>query len=118
MFADPQTVTYNAVAKNLPAISRGDSNSVYQLNDAGVIYNLTIAHDFKKRNRVVVRLRRDVYAADPVVPAQNILASATATITLDFPQVGYVATDIQNIGNALVAWATSANLLKVINGET
>lgn len=118
MFADPQTVTYNAVAKNLPAIARGDTQSVYQLNDAGVIYKFTIAHQFAKRNRVVVRLQRDVYAADPVVPAQNILASATGTLTLDFPQVGYVAADIQNLGNALVAWATSGNLLKVINGET
>lgn len=118
MFTDPQSVTYNAVAKSLVAISRGDSQSVYQLNDGGVVYNLAISHQFKTRNRAVVRLRRDASATDPLIPAQNILASATATFTIDFPTAGYTPTDIQNLGNALVAWLSSGNVLKVINGET
>jgi len=84
MFADPQSITYNAVAKSLPAIGRGDLQSEYKLNDSGVIYDLILSHQFKTRNRAVARLRRDVYAADPVIPTQNILASATATITIDF----------------------------------
>lgn len=118
MFSDPQTVTYNAVAKVLPAISRGIDTSEYKLNDSGTIYDLTLGHQFKTRNRVFARLRRDVYASDPLVPAQNILASATCSFTMDFPQVGMVAADVQYLGNALVAYLTSANLLKMITGET
>lgn len=118
MFADPQTVTYSAVAKNLPAIGRTDQQSEYKLNDSGVVYDLIISHQFKARNRAVVRLRRDAYMADALVPAQNVLASMTATFTIDFPTTGYTAADAQNLGNALVGWLTSGNILKVVNGET
>lgn len=118
MFADPQSVTYNAAAKSLPAIGRSDSQSEYKLNDSGVVYDLIISHQFKARNRAVVRLRRDAYVADTLVPAQNVLASMTATFTVDFPTTGYTAADAQLLGNALVAWLTSGNILKVVNGET
>lgn len=118
MFADPQTVTYAASSKSLPAISRGDSSSTYKLNENGVVYDLTMSHQFKARNRVNVRLRRDAYASDPLVPANSMLASMTASFTLDFPNVGYTAVDAQNLGNALVAYMTSANILKLANGET
>lgn len=118
MFADPQSVTYNAVAKSLPATGRTDTTSTYALNDSGVTYLLTLSHQFKTRNRVVARLQRSAYASDPLVPAQNILASATATLTMDFQNTGMTAADVQLLGKALVAWASDANLLKLVNGET
>lgn len=118
MFTDPQSVTYAAAAKSLPAISRGETSSVYKLNDAGVVYDLTIAHQFKARNRVNVRLRRDAYATDPLVPTSNLLASMTASFTMDFPTTGYTAADATALGKALVGFLTDANLLKVANGET
>lgn len=118
MFADPQSITYAAVAKSLPTIGRNDSQSEYKLNDSGTIYDLTLSHQFKTRNRVVARLQRTSYASDPLVPAQNILAGMTCTFTLDFPNNGLTATDVQNLGNALVAWLTSGNILKLVNGET
>jgi len=120
MLADPQSVTYNAVAKSLAAISRGDDQSTYFLNDSGVKYTLNVLHTFKKggRNRVVARLNRESYATDPLVPADNIIAGMTATVTFDFPDFGLVNTDVQNLGNALTAWLSSANILKLVNGET
>jgi hypothetical protein len=118
VLADPQTVTYAAAAKNLPAIGRSDSASEYKLNDAGVVYDLILSHSFKTRNRVVARLRRDSAVTDPLIPAQNIVASMTATFTMDFPTAGLSATDAQALGKALVAWLTDATLLKLANGET
>jgi len=118
VFADPQSVTYATVSKSLPAISRNDTQSEYKLNDGTAIYSLVIAHQFKTRNRVVARLQRTATATDPLVPAQNILASATATFTIDFPNVGYTPTDDQNLAKALVGFLTDANILKMINGET
>jgi len=118
MFADPQSVTYATVAKSLAAIARGDESSSYRLDDSGVVYQLQLSHQFKQRKRVVARLQRTSYASDPLVPSQNILASMTATLTLDFPNVGLTATDAQNIGKCLVAWLSDANLLKLANGET
>jgi len=118
MLADPQSVTYATVAKSLVAVSRGDDSSVYKLNDSGTLYELTINHTFGKRNRVYAKLRRDVYAADPIVPTQNILAGATVSMTIDYPLTGLTATDAQNLAKALRDWAVDATLLKIINGET
>lgn len=118
MFADPQSITYATVAKSLPAIGRSDTQSEYKLNDAGVVYDLTLSHQFKARNRVVARLRRDSFASDPVVPTQNILASATCTFTMDFPSVGLTPTDAQALAKALVGWLSDTNILKLANGET
>lgn len=118
MFADPQSVTYATVAKSLPAIGRGDSQSDYKLNDSGVVYSFTVAHQYGKRNRFVMRLKRDSFVADVLVPSQNIAASMTATFTIDHPTVGLTAADAQSLAKALRDWATDANLLKVLNGET
>lgn len=118
MFADPQSVTYATVAKSLPRTGSDPNTSTYKLNDGGVIYTLSLTHQFAKRNRVVARLQRDSFASDPLVPANNILASMTASFTIDFPQTGLAASDAQNLGNALTAFLTSANILKMINGET
>lgn len=118
MFSDPLTVTYATVAKVLPAIGRSDEQSQYKLNDTTQTFGLSLSHQFKARNRVVARLRRDASSSDPLVPAQNILASATATFTLDFPNVGFGQVDVQSLGKALRDFLTDANLLKLINGET
>lgn len=118
MFSDPQSVTYATVAKSLPAISRGDSESVYRLDDSGVKYTLTLSHQFKARNRVAARLRRDSYVSDPLVPANSILASMTASFTLDFPNTGLTTADAQSLGKALIGFLSDANVLKLANGET
>lgn len=118
MLTDPQVITYATVGKSLPAIGRNESQSEYKLNDNGTVYDLIVSHQFKTRNRVVARLQRIASSTDPLVPTQNILASATCTFTMDFPTVGFVPVDTQNLGNALVAWLTSATLLKLVNGET
>lgn len=118
MFSDPLSVTYATVSKSLPAISRGEAQSEYRLDDAGVVYDLILAHQFAKRRRVVARLRRDSFAEDPLAPSQNILASMTATLTIDFPNVGLTAADAQALAKALIGFATDANILKLANGET
>lgn len=118
MFTDPQSVTYSSEAKSLPAVSRSDGTSEYRLNDAGVVYTLTLSRQLKTRNRVLARLRRDAVAADPLVPSQNIPASASAAITIDFPMVGVTPAAAQSLCKALIGWATDANILKLVNGET
>jgi hypothetical protein len=118
MFSDPQSVTYATVAKSLAKIGSDSNQSEYKLNDSGTVYDLILSHQFKARNRAVARLRRDAFASDPLVPTQNLLASATATLTVDFPTTGLTAADAQNLASCLVAWLTPANLLRLVNGET
>lgn len=118
MFSDPQSITFNSVAKSLAAIGRGDTQSVYKLVSTDAEYVLTLSHQFKTRNRVVARLQRTAIVTDPLMPSGNIVASATATLTIDFPSTGFSQTDIQNQAKALVAWASDANILKLVGGET
>jgi len=118
VFADPQSVTYATVAKSLVAVSRGDSQSEYRLSDSGVNYKFNLGHTFSKRSRAFARLQRDSYSSDPLVPAQNILASMTATLTVDFPNFGLTSSDALALAKALRDWATDANILKLVNGET
>ncbi|DAD51859.1 TPA_asm: coat protein [ssRNA phage Zoerhiza.2_11] len=118
MFPDPQPVTYNTVAKSLPAVGRSADQSVYKLNDAGTVYELTLSRSNKARNRSVARLQRTLAVTDPIVPAQNITASATVTFTMDFPTAGLTLADVQSLGKAMVGFLTDANLLKLAGGET
>lgn len=118
MFADPQSVVYNAGTLSVPAIGRSELQSEYKLNSSGVVYDLTLGHAFKTRNRVFARLRRDAYASDPIVPANNILASMTASFVIDFPTSGLTVADAVLLGRALRDWASDAKLLQLCNGET
>jgi len=116
MFADPQSVTVNAVAKSLPAISRDDNSSVYRMDTGD--YELVIARTFGKRNRFSVRLNAKKIAADPLASANNVEYKESVYLVIDMPPVGYTNTEAKDLALALTAWATSANLLKVIGGET
>jgi len=117
MFADPQSVTVNAVAQSLPAVSRGDSVSIYQKDDA--TYKLTISHNFKaERNRFTVRLDANKVAADPLASANNKVYSHTAYLVIDKPVVGYTNSETQLMVTGLIGWLSSGNILKVLGGET
>jgi hypothetical protein len=119
VFADPQSVTYASVAKSLPAIGRTDTQSEYRLDaGSGLVYDLTLTHQFKARNRVVARLRRDSIVTNPLNTATSVVASMTATFTIDFPASVLTSADAQDLGNALVGWLTTGNILKLANGET
>lgn len=117
MFADPQSITVNSVAQSLPAISRNDIQSVYQKDDGA--YKLTVSHQYlAERHRFRVRVDANKTAPDPLVAANNRIYTAAVTIVIDKPAVGYTNAEIKDIALALTGWATSANLLKVLGGET
>jgi hypothetical protein len=117
MFSDPQTVTVNAVAQTLPAISRDVGSSKYR-EDNGE-YEMVISHqETGKRNRRVVRLNRKITTADPFIPAQNVTASHSVYVVIDHPIAGFSNAEIDDDVAGLVGWLTSANVLKVLGGES
>jgi len=116
MFADPQSVTIASVANSLPSVGRNTDYSIYKKDDDSL--KLTISHQYGKRKRFTVRLDAQKVAADPLSSANNQLYSSSAYLVMDCPLVGYSNSEIRDIASALSAWCTSANLLKVLGGET
>jgi hypothetical protein len=117
MFADPQSVTIATIATSLPAVSRNGDSSVYQKADGSV--KLSIAHQYKaERSRFTVRLDFSKIAADPLTSANNRVYSGSVYLVADKPNVGYSNSEITDMAAALSAWCTTANLTKVLGGET
>jgi len=125
-FSDPQTITYAGASKTLPRSGQTANESVYRLAESGgVTYTLLLGHQFAgsgakgrgQRNRMVARLTREGLVSDPLATGQNVPSSMSATLTLDFP-ILLTAADAQNLANALTGLMTSANVLKLANGET
>lgn len=116
MFSDPQSVTVNAVAQSLPAVARDAHNSTYRKDDS--TYELVISHDEKAvRNRRVVRLNFNKIATDPY-SSDSLKYTGSIYLVIDHPVNGYSNTEIKDITLGLTGWLTSANVLKVLGGES
>lgn len=117
MFADPQTVTVNAVAQTLAAISREPHSSTYR-EDTGEYELVISSQEGAKRNRRTVRLNRVIVTADPFVPAQNVEVSSSIYLVIDAPIAGFTNVQLKDDVLGLAGWLTSANVLKVLGGES
>lgn len=115
-FADPQSVTINAVPKSMPRVSIGASESTYRTADETV--QMRISHQASKgRKRRMVRLDQTVIAADPLT-AENAEQKAGIYLVVDEPTWGFSDTDLDYLVDALVAWLTSGNIAKLLGGES
>jgi len=117
MFADPQSVTVNAVAKSLPRTSSGDHLGTFE--DAADGLALTISHLNGKRHRTLVRLNHSKISADPLVPTNNRPYSLSVSFILDNPLQGYSTTEIGYYLKAASDWlAVAGNQTKILNFES
>jgi hypothetical protein len=119
MFADPQSVTINAVATSLPAVVRAVNTSGYQSADGNV--KLTVSHAYGNRNRRTARLDFSKIAADPLISAQNIKFSMSAYLVIDVPITGFTIVEQKQIVDALTAYltaSTGANVTRILGGES
>lgn len=115
-FADPQSITVNAVAQSLPRIQSVSGTGAYQKDDGS--YALTIAHTSGKRNRRQVRLDFSKVAADPYATAVNNKYTGSVYLVIDHPPAGgWTNAEIKDIVLGLTGWLTSANILKVMGSE-
>jgi hypothetical protein len=115
LFADPQSVTVNSVAISLPRIRNADASSSYR--SADTLEMLTISSAEGKRNRRTVRLDFKKIGADPIT-AVNAMFTGSAYLVIDSPTTGFTNTELLNQTLGLVAYLTSANVTKVLNGES
>lgn len=115
-FADPQSITVNAVPKSLPRVKIEGSRAEYAMPDE--TFRMTISHqDSKSRTRRMVRVDQRVVAVDPLTAA-NEYKTLGVYFVIDEPEYGFADADIDYVVQALKAWATTANVLKVLGSET
>jgi hypothetical protein len=116
MFTDPQSVTVNTVATDLPRIKVGDQNATYRSADETL--QMRVSHQSTgSRNRRMVRLDQTVIAADPLTSV-NTSQTAGVYLVIDEPNFGFDDVDLDHLVDALVLWLTSANIAKVLGSES
>jgi hypothetical protein len=117
-FADPQSVTINAVANSLPRVSSGVNVGSFSKDDGTV--KLSIAHQYGKRTRRTIRIDHQKYAADPLVSTTNVLRSMSVYLVVDTPIQGYTITEQKQIVDALTGYLTAssgAKATQLLGGE-
>lgn len=110
-FADPQSVTINAVANSLPRVSSGINAGSFMKDDGNV--KLEVSHQYGKRTRRAIKLTHRKIAADPLISAQSVQYSMSTTLVIDTPVTGYTVAEAKQIVDALTAYLTASSGAKV-----
>lgn len=117
-FADPQSVTINAVANSLPRTSIGTNSGAFTKDDGNV--QLTVSNIYGKRTRRQIKLTHRKVAADPLLSGVNNSYSMSTYLVVDVPPVGYTIAEAKQIVDALTAYltaSTGARVTQLLGGE-
>lgn len=108
-FADPQSVTINAVAQTLPRTGQGIRSGEFTKDDGNV--KLEVAHSVGRnaRERSQIKLTHRKIAADPLINDRSIQYSMSVYLVVDRPATGYTLTEAKQIGDALTAYLTASS---------
>lgn len=116
--ADPLAITIGS-ALSLPRISVEGYESVYQTADKAV--SESVKHQpSSKRTRSVVRVDKNVIAADPLT-SLNTRYTGSVYVVFDFPLDGFSVADKTAIATGLftqLTASTNAMLVKVLGLES
>lgn len=117
MFADPQTLTINAVATTLPRVGSQTPNRSGRFSNADGSINFEVRQDqTAARFRREARLTQKKVAADPI-SAVNKEVSTSVFIAVDEPKWGFTDVEIGYLTSAIVAWLSAGNRDKLLGGE-
>jgi len=117
-FADPQSVTINAVATSLPRTS-SDLHAGEFTKDDGTV-KLSVAHQNGRRYRRQIRLDHSKIAADPYAAGVNTPVGMSVYLVVDVPKMGYTIVEQKQIVDALTAYLTAtsgARTTQLLGGE-
>lgn len=118
-FADPQSVTVNAVPQSLARTGITDTRGTFSKSDNTYQLQVTQSNNGKRR-RQAIRFTNEKLAPDPLMPAVNTALSLSVTLVLDCPSVGYTNTEKQQILDGFVAYlsaSSGAKMTQLIGGE-
>jgi hypothetical protein len=118
-FADPQSVTINAVAQTLARTGSGLTSGSFSKDDGTV--KLDVSHVYGKRVRRTIRLDHRKNAPDPLMPATNVPYTMSAYLVVNVPDVGYTVAEAKQIVDGLTAYLTAssgARVTQLLGGES
>jgi hypothetical protein len=110
-FADPQTITINAVAISLPRTASGINTGQFSASDGNT--KESVSHTYGKRTRRTLRVDVSKIAADPLISAQSVKYSMSAYIVVDLPVTGYTVAEAKLVIDGLLAYLTASSGAKV-----
>lgn len=117
MYADPQSVTVNAVAQSMPRQGTSQPERVGTFSTADGTFTFDVRQNkTNNRFRREVRLTQKKIAADPIT-AVNKEISTSVMIVVDEPRWGFSDVECGYLTAALLAWFTNANRDKLLGGE-
>lgn len=117
-FADPQSVTINAVPISLPRVSSGVSFGAFRAADT--LTDLSVATSYGKRTRATVRLSSNKLVPDPLVTGRSERVNMTAYLVVDTPRTGFTVAEAKQVVDGLVAYLTAttgARITQLLGGE-
>lgn len=117
MFADPQSVTVNAVAKSMPRVETGTRKCIYQMNDQ--TFTLTISHQTQTNGRIrhMVRIDQRAIVTD-ALSNTNDYDTLSYYFVIDRPGYGFTMAQVEQLVAGLNAWTTTANVDKIFGQES
>lgn len=110
-FADPQTVTINAVPITLARVSFGTSGGAFGASDG--LTKLSIANTNGSRVRRMIRLDNSKIAADPLLAGVNVKAGMSVYLVADVPLTGYTVAEQKFVVDGFTAYLTASSGAKV-----
>jgi stage III sporulation protein SpoIIIAA len=110
-FADPQSITINAIAKSLPRTSNGLDSGAFTKDDQEV--KLSVSHAYAKRNRRTLRVDHQKITTDTLDPTINSLYTMSVYIVVDVPKVGYTIAEQKQVVDGFTAYLTASSGAKV-----
>lgn len=116
MLSDPQVLTISTVANSLPRTDISSGKAVYTSSDANL--KLTVSHvSSGTRTRHLVRVDKRVIAENPLT-AVNAYQSLGVYLVIDQPTVGFSASNIDAVVQALASWLTTSAVTKIVGLES
>lgn len=115
-FPDSQSVTVGAATVALARTGMSLTEGRYASADRK--YDLKIMHSNNKRYRHVAQLKFSDVVQNELAPDRKIPVQAHAHLVVDLPINGVASTTAVDLAKAIVAWATPANLAKLIASES
>jgi archaellum component FlaG (FlaF/FlaG flagellin family) len=116
MFADPQVVTVNAVAKSMPRVKTDGLSAIYQMSDE--TFKLTLSHQkSNKRIRSMARIDQRAIVADPLT-SENDYETLSFYVVIDRPEVAFSSTTVDQLVTGFKTWLDSTNVGKLYGQES